>query len=217
MNKCFIIASMPFNSMPLTPDTGDKIICADAGLLNCERFCLTPHVIVGDFDSLGYVPQGSEVIRLPVEKDDTDTGFAIKLAIKEGFRDIIIYGALGGKPDHTFANIQLLHYCAENNTDCLLLSDDYYITAVKNSKKTFPGRGKEKRFSVFAIGGDARGVTLEGMRYPLENGSLKCSFPLGVSNSITADEALVEVEEGVLVVMGEYKENYSSNFRSNMP
>ncbi len=203
MKKCFIIASVPFGSMPETPDEGDMVISADAGLINCEKFSLMPDLIVGDFDSLGYVPDGNGVIRLPVEKDDTDTSFAVKYAIENGFRKIIIYGAVGGKPDHTMANIQLLSYCAERDTDCELISDDFYITAVSNGEKTFPSRGKDKRFSVFAVGGDAHGVSLEGVKYKLKNANLKSSFPLGVSNSITEDKAVVKVKEGILLVMAE--------------
>ena len=153
----------------------------------------------GDFDSLGVAPKHPNVMQLPVEKDDTDTVFAIKTGLEKGYRHFYIYGGLGGKrSDHTIANLQSLLYLANRKARGWLFGENCVWTAIKNSSITLKGEGN---VAVFCFDGVARGVTLKGLKYELQNAEGTSDFPIGVSNSMAAEEATVEVTDGALLVM----------------
>ncbi len=166
---------------------------------------LTPHLIVGDFDSLGRVPEGNNIIRHPVEKDDTDTMLAIKTGLERGYRDFLLYGCLGGRLDHAYANLQALVFLARRGASGWLLGESLAVTAIRNGRLDF-GADHEGVISVFCPDGEARGVTLTGLHYPLQDAVLTSAFPLGVSNRFTGEAASVSVEDGTLLVMWDTKE-----------
>ena len=156
-------------------------------------------LVLGDFDSLGVAPKHPNVMQLPVEKDDTDTVFAIKTGLEKGYRHFYIYGGLGGKrSDHTIANLQSLLYLANRKARGWLFGENCVWTAIKNSSITLKGEGN---VAVFCFDGVARGVTLKGLKYELQNAEVTSDFPIGVSNSMAAEEATVEVTDGALLVM----------------
>lgn len=201
---CIIVGAMDPGKMAPIPESS-LLIAADGGLTHLERRGLTPHLIVGDFDSLGHIPEGDNIIRHPAEKDDTDTMLAIKTGLAKGFREFILYGCLGGRPDHTYANLQSLTYLAEHNASGFLLGAGIAATVIRNSRLDFlPGH--QGTISVFCPNGEARGVTLTGLYYPLQDAELTSGFPLGVSNEFTGKPASVIVEEGSLLVMWEIPE-----------
>ena len=117
MKKCVIFAGGDFEIADFAErDRGLFAICADGGYRHAESVGLKPDVFIGDFDSFdGLLPENIEVHRSVPEKDDTDTMLAVKYAIENNFNYIIIYGGLGGRFDHTFANIQTLIYAFEKN------------------------------------------------------------------------------------------------------
>lgn len=188
-----------------SPEEGDLLLAADGGLTHLERRGLTPHLIVGDFDSLGRVPEGNNIIRHPVEKDDTDTMLAIKTGLERGYRDFVLYGCLGGRLDHAYANLQALVFLARRGASGWLLGEGLAVTAVRNGRLDF-GADHEGVISVFCPDGEARGVTLTGLHYPLQDAVLTSAFPLGVSNRFTGEAASVSVEDGTLLVMWDTKE-----------
>jgi len=158
--------------------------------------------IVGDFDSLGRLPEGSNVIRHPVEKDDTDMMLAVKTGLDRGCGVFLLYGGLGGRLDHTYANLQTLEYLALRGASGFLLGDGMAVTVLHEASLSFPA-GRRGTLSVFCPGGGARGVTLTGLHYPLRDAVLTSSFPLGVSNEFTGAPARVSVREGSLLLMWE--------------
>ena len=178
------------------------VIAADGGLRYLEEQAITPDLVVGDFDSLGRVPEGGNILRHPVEKDDTDTMLAVKLGLAQGCDTFLLYGCTGGRPDHTYANYQTLSYLAKNDARGYLAGDGWVITVIRKDSLCFP-KGMEGTVSVFCPDGEASGVTLKGLYYSLENGSLTGSFPLGVSNHFTDEYAEVSVSDGSLLVMWE--------------
>lgn len=188
-----------------SPEEGDLLLAADGGLVHLERQGLVPHLIVGDFDSLGHVPEGNNIIRHPVEKDDTDTMLAIKTGLERGYRDFVLYGCLGGRLDHAYANLQALVFLARRGAAGWLLGGGLAVTAVRNGRLEF-GAGREGVISVFCPDGEARGVTLTGLHYPLRDAVLTSAFPLGVSNRFTGAAASVSVEDGTLLVLWDVKE-----------
>ena len=199
MKQCVIFCAAGFDGL-LEPLTGEEyIIAADGGLKYTKALGLKPQAIIGDFDSLHYIPTGAEVF--PVEKDDTDSMLAIKLGLRKGFDRYLIYGGLDGERlDHTVANYQALQYLADRGARGVLIGRDFCATVIRDGAVTFPG-GLEGDISVFCMGPDATGVTIEGLYYPLENGTLTAGFPLGVSNHFTAAPARVAVQSGSLLIL----------------
>ncbi len=197
-HECYIIAAGDFFGLKDQPDDSDYVIAADAGYDYCRKNGIAPDLILGDFDSLGEIPDCPNVLTLPVEKDDTDTFYAAKLGLEKGYRSFFIYGALGGKrSDHSIANMQLLVYLANRSSRGWLFGESCIWTAVKNGSIKLCGNGD---VSVFCIDGKAEGVTLKGLKYELDNAVICSEHPLGVSNHLDG-EALITVGEGCLLVM----------------
>ena len=189
----------------LPPKKNDLLIAADGGLDHLSRRHLTPHLIVGDFDSLGRVPEGDNIIRHPVEKDDTDTMLAVKTGLARGYQKFLLYGCLGGRLDHTYANLQALLYLARRGAAGFLLGQGMAASVIRNEKLHFSS-SHAGNISVFCPDGEARGVTLAGLHYPLRDAVLDSGFPLGVSNQFTGRPASVSVRDGALLVMWDHPE-----------
>ncbi len=200
MSVCYIIAAGDCNSIVIDKKIGDLIIAADKGLEHCRKFSVLPDIVVGDFDSLGFVPDHENVISLPVEKDDTDTSFAIKYAMDKGYRKFVIFGGLGGRrSDHTFANIAMLSFISKNGGNGVLAGDGFCITSVTDGSISFD-ESLQGDISVFSFDEKADGVTESGLKYELYNATLYNSAPLGVSNSFTGQKSCVEVNKGTLII-----------------
>ncbi|HAN20198.1 MAG: thiamine diphosphokinase [Clostridiales bacterium GWF2_36_10] len=182
------------------PKQGDLVIAADGGYLNLQKIGYSSDLIIGDFDSLEFIPQGENVIRLPKEKNDTDTLFAVKIGLDKGYKNFVIYGGIGGRLDHTFANIQTLAYIAEYGGRGFLVGEGNAITAIKNSEIEF-SKDKKGIISVFCNGSKATGVYLTGLKYPLINYTLTSDMPLGVSNEFIGIESSVSVRNGMLIII----------------
>jgi thiamine pyrophosphokinase len=199
MKKCVIFCAADFDSLLSPLEADDLVIAADGGLRHTDALQIEPDVILGDFDSLGYIPKDSRVF--PVEKDDTDMMLAIRLGLQRGCRAFYLYGAMDGpRLDHTVANLQSLGYLAEHGAYGYLIGRDYIATCLKGETLVFSDRA-EGIVSVFCQGADARGVTLEGLQYPMENGTLTAHFPLGVSNHFIGRQARIRVKEGILLCL----------------
>ena len=199
MGKCVIFCAAEFDTLAEELRPGDHIIAADGGLRHTEKAGISPHEILGDFDSLGYTPQGSRVF--PVEKDDTDAMLAVRRGLELGYREFILYGSLDGpRLDHTVANFQTLQFLADRGAAGYLVGARQMVTVVKDGSIRFPA-GCEGTLSLFCMGADAEGVTLEGLYYPLEKGTLTAGFPLGCSNHFTGKEAGISVDNGSLLVI----------------
>lgn len=203
MDTCIIFGAAEFDGLLMPVCPGDFIIAADGGLRHTQALGLRPDEIIGDFDSLGYVPEAGVVF--PVEKDDTDTMLAVRRGLELGLRRYVIYGGMDGKRlDHTLANFQTLCFLAQHGAVGFLVGRDYIACAVKDGTLRFPA-GAEGDFSLFCLGKDAKGVTIRGLYYEAEDITLTSSFPLGVSNHFTGKEAAVTVEDGTLLALWERK------------
>ena len=197
MSKCVIFCAGELDLPAVSTDPGDLIIAADGGVRHTEKLGICPHVILGDFDSLGYAPAGAQVF--PVEKDDTDAMLAVREGLNRGFREFVLYGALEGpRLDHTVANLQTLQFLADRGASGYLVGRHQTVTVVKEATLRFPA-GTSGTISLFCMGADARGVTLTGLHYPLTDGILTPGFPLGVSNHFTGGVATVTVKTGSLL------------------
>ena len=198
---CLIISGAPECYFPVSFTKADFVIACDAGYIHAQRADIVPDVIIGDFDSyLGDMPGGVEIIRTKPEKDDTDTMMALKLAIRRGYRRIMLVGALGGRIDHMLANISLIAFAATKGADLQIVDGHHQIFAVRDGKRRVP-RSSWRNLSVFAFDTECTGVTLRGVKYPLEGAVLTNTFALGVSNEFTEDIAEISVESGILIVV----------------
>lgn len=199
MGTCLIFCAGGFDALaePVLP--GDYVIAADGGLRHTQALGLKCDAILGDFDSLGYVPAGANVF--PVEKDDTDAMLAARHGLAAGFRRFVFYGALDGpRLDHTVANLQTLQFLADAGAVGYLAGLSYMATVIKRETVTFPETA-EGILSLFCMGAAASGVTLRGLKYPLDRGTLTSGFPLGVSNHFAGEKAAVTVESGSLLAL----------------
>ena len=206
MGKCIIFCAAGFDT-PVEPiEKEDFVIAADGGLVHTQKLNIVPNEILGDFDSLGHIPEGANVFQ--VEKDDTDAMLAVRKGLALGYREFMLYGSLDGpRLDHTIANFQTLQFLADREACGYLIGKEYLVTVVKNGRLCFPA-GCTGTVSVFCLGADATGVTLTGLYYPLENGTLTAGFPLGVSNHFTGEAAEISVENGSLLVLWDRKNGF---------
>ena len=197
---CYIVGACPPGEIRFAPGRPAFVIAADKGLVHLEAQGIRPDLIVGDFDSLGRVPAGDNILRHPVEKDDTDTALALSEGWSRGYRNFHIYGSLGGRLDHTLANVQLLCGLVEQGGQGMLVGPGLTVTAVHNGTLELEGE-TGRTLSIFCLGEPAHGVTLEGLKYPLQGATMTAQVPLGVSNEFLGGPARITVERGTLVVM----------------
>ena len=200
---CYIVGAGEFYG-EFTPTKGDLVIAADGGYSKLTELGITPDVLVGDMDSLPCrLPSGGvEIIRHPVEKDETDAYLAYRIGRERGYTDFMLYGGVGGRPDHTFANYSLLYGAKLDGYSITLVDKDYDIFVINNESVTLIGECG-KTFSVFAIGGECSSVTIQGAKYCCESVTLTEAFSLGVSNSFVGTPVYVSAEGGALLVMKE--------------
>lgn len=199
MGKCVIFCAADFSGLAAEIQEDDYVIAADGGLKHTEILGIVPHEILGDFDSLGYVPTGARVF--PVEKDDTDAMLAVRQGLDLGYSEFHIYGSLDGpRLDHTVANFQTLQYLADHGAVGYLIGTRQLVTVIQNGDIRFPA-GCRGTISLFCMGGKAENVNIAGLYYSLKDGTLTPGFPLGVSNHFTGEEAIISIRNGSLLVI----------------
>lgn len=182
----------------LRPD--DYILCCDSGLGYAERLHLRPSLIVGDFDSHAKPETETEVIALPREKDDTDTVYAAREAVRRGFEEFLLIGVTGRRFDHTFGNISLLLWLDKMGKKARIL-DDYSEMEIVSGSPAEIG-GEFPYFSLLNISGTARGITIRGAKYPLDNAEIRSDYQYGISNEVLPGQtASVTVREGCLLLV----------------
>ena len=208
MKECVIFCAAECDGLARPIGQDAFVIAADGGLRHTKTLGITPNAGLGDFDSLGYTPEGANVF--PVEKDDTDAMLAVRLGLEQGCDEFLLYGSLDGpRLDHTVANFQTLQFLTDHGAVGYLIGKTTMVTVVKNGKITFPA-GLSGTISVFCMGPDAEGVTETGLFYGVENGTLASGFPLGVSNHFTGEAAEISVKNGSLLVLWERKAGFPS-------
>ena len=205
---CYVVGAMSLSlALKPTPAPGDYVIAADRGFDSLMAYGVNPDLVVGDFDSLGHTPNHPNVIQLPAEKVDTDMVFALRRGLELGYRRFVLLGGVGGRLEHTFANLQLLDWLTTQGAVGFLAGEKTVATALRSGSITFPP-SMSGYLSVFCNSGTAHGVTLSNLKFPLEGQTISGSFPLGVSNEFTGQAATVSVEEGSLLLLWEDKGDF---------
>lgn len=199
-NICYIIGAGDVDTASYKAEKDDFIICADGGYKYKDILGRECNLVIGDFDSLGSVPDTENKIVVPCEKDDTDMALAVFEGMKRGYKTFVIFGGLGGdRFDHSIANIQLLNNIASRDCTGFLVQGERIFTCIKNSSVTFD-ESCDGYLSVFSLSDISKGVTLRNLKYELENGVLYNNKVLGASNEFTGKKAFVSVEEGSLLL-----------------
>lgn len=181
----------------------DWIVAADGGSRHCRALGITPSVLIGDLDSAdpaqvsAWRQAGIEVIPYPPEKNMTDLELALWLALDRGAGEILVLGAMGGRWDHSLANVMLTAHPALRRIP-LTLSDGRQQARLLHGEGRWQGNPGDM-VSLIPIGGDAAGVTTAGLRYPLQDGTLDFGSSRGLSNVLTGSEASVSVRRGMLL------------------
>lgn len=197
---CYIIGAGENYGLDFTSTTEDFVIAADAGIRYLEQCGLTADLVIGDFDSLDDIPAHPNTKELNPEKDDTDMFAAVREGIKTGYTVFHIYCGMGGRIDHTIANIQTLAYLSQKGMQGFLFGKDSIITAITNRKISFD-KVPSGYISVFSHTEKSEGVYLQNLKYELNNATLTNTFPLGVSNEFIGKESSISVNDGTLLIV----------------
>lgn len=203
MQRCVIIGNADISEYErvknsLKPD--DFFVFCDGGLKHMEGLGVKPDLIVGDFDSGKDPHMDVETITLPCEKDDTDTFYAVKEAVRRGFEDFLLTGVVGNRFDHTMGNISILLYLDSLGKKGTII-DDYSEMEVVSDKPVYVEDGYSY-FSLLNMTGCAKGIKIEGAKYPLDDGEITCDYQYGISNEVLpGGKACVSVREGRLLLV----------------
>ncbi|WP_411342632.1 thiamine diphosphokinase [Paenibacillus sp. WLX1005] len=186
----------------------DFVIGADRGALFLVEHGIRPHLAIGDFDSLQdqhiqleQIRENSDelVVFDPVDKNWSDTEAAFEAAMQRHIQNMVIFGALGTRFDHTIANVQLLVRAVQHQVHCVIQDMNNYISLTSTSsivhKLEYP------YVSLLPITSEVTGIYLEGFQYPLENATLRMGQSLGISNHLAADQGKVTIEGGLLMII----------------
>lgn len=203
MERCVIVGGADINNYAFIRKklcADDYVIFCDSGLKHLENLQVQPSQIVGDFDSHENPHLDVETIVLPCEKDDTDTVFAVKEAIKRGFNDFLLIGVVGARLDHTLGNVSILLYLDSlGKKGCII--DDYSEMEIISDKPVSVS-DRYSFFSLLNITGCAKGITITGAKYPLVDGEITCEYQYGISNEIIPGQtALISVGIGKLLLI----------------
>ncbi len=188
--KAWLAGGGDFYADGFKPNKNDIVIAVDAGFAQLEEIGITPNLVVGDFDSLKFVPNHPNIEQHPCIKDDTDTMLAAKKGIELGCDEFYIFGGTGGRIDHTLGNIQVLAYLAENGKIGYITDKNYIITAIQNSSIVFSSK-HSGYISLLPLGAKEAKVTLTGLKYELDRSPLPFDRPLGISNEFTGKKAKI--------------------------
>ncbi len=207
IRKCAVIGAAPVTDGSVFDEMeqGSYVICADGGMDSALKYGLKPDLVIGDFDSteMESPPAGVETIRLKTEKDDTDMLAAVMEGLKRGYRDFVLYGALGGERfDHSFANLCVLQYLVKNGCKALICDGHCRVFLINDGRLILSGVSG-KTVSVYPFGGASCMVSYMGLKYPLTRAVLTSDNPRGTSNVVVGSSAQITVHSGSALIIVE--------------
>ena len=207
MRRCVIVGGADisnYDRIIAHIKSDDFVIFCDSGLKHMEKIAVKPSLIVGDFDSHENPKLDIETIVLPCEKDDTDTVFALKEAVRRGCTDFLLIGVIGARLDHTLGNVYILEYLDELGLKGKII-DDYSEMELVSHEPAYI-EDSYAFFSLINITGTAKGVAIENAKYLLNDAEITCGYQYGVSNEVISGQtAKVSVKEGKLLLIKDYQ------------
>ena len=214
--RCIVITSYSETKIKsnIEINSGDFVLCADGGLEFAREEKIVPDIIIGDFDScsLSTVVESTENdpaysnteinSEIP-EKDDTDTLMCVKYGLEKGYTKFVIIGGLGGRFDHTIANIQTLSYILDNGGSGWILDGSNKVTMINDNSELVLYPEDSSYFSLYSYSEKCTGVSVINAKYPLEGAVLTQSFPIGTSNEFknTDEPTTIKVKNGKLLII----------------
>lgn len=211
--KCLIIGAGDLTLGEIQVQENDLVIAVDGGFSYCGVLGVEPDILIGDFDSVSKEEKAAieslkeqipeRIIELCPEKDDTDMLAALRLGLERGYRSFRIYAGTGGRLEHTIANIQCLLFLKHHDAVGYLMDGTGMIFVMCNEAVHFQ-KNMEGYLSLFALGKEAKGITIQGMKYPLKDYTMTNDYPIGISNEFIGEEGMVSVEDGELVGIIQY-------------
>ena len=204
MKSCALVAACDFNEADFSKHWKggefDAVVAVDGGYAHLEAISCVPDLVIGDFDSLGYIPDDMNVIVHPSHKNASDLELALDYLEDAGYVKAVIYGALGGRLDHSVANLQMCTRFAERGMDVELVGVDSTVKILVGPDCFELPLLNEGTVSVFSAIEESWGVTETGMEYPLDDATLTNRTTLGLSNELVGRPASVSVDAGTLYV-----------------
>ncbi len=203
MRRCVIIGGAEIRNYDavrkyLVPE--DYCIYCDCGLKHAGALGYAPDLVIGDFDSHAMPEDLHNVIVLPTVKDDTDTIFAVKEALRRGYDDFVLVGVTGGKLDHTLGNVYALMMLKSHGAKAMIVDDYSEIEIISAGEVRHVGKGC-RFFSLLNISGTAKGITITGAKYNLNDAEITSEYQYGISNEVSGDEAVITLKEGNLLLI----------------
>ena len=206
MRRCVIVGGADisnYDRINTIITSEDYVIFCDSGLKHMQKLAAMPSLIVGDFYSHENPQLDIETIVLPCEKDDTDTVFALKEAVRRGCTDFLLIGVIGARLDHTLGNVYILEYLDELGLKGKII-DDYSEMALVSREPAYI-EDLYAFFSLINITGIAKGITIENAKYPLKDGEITCGYQYGISNEVISGKiAKVSIQDGKLLLIKNY-------------
>ena len=197
---CYIVGAGEEDGVIFAPQPKDCVIAADGGFAYLVARGIRVDLAVGDFDSLPHRPEGVPVVPLERDKDETDMFAAARIGIDRGYACFHIHCGMGGRIDHTMANMQLLAFLSQRGMRALLFGRDCVLTALTNGILAL-GAHHRGYVSVFSHAERSTGVFLRGLKYRLDDATVSNTFPIGVSNEFTGKPSVITVEKGTLLIV----------------
>lgn len=208
MKTCYIVCALDC-TLDFNISDEDIVIAADKGYEQLKKSGYRPNVVIGDFDSYVGKINCENIIKYPVKKDDTDSALAVEYAINHGYKNIVIYGAIGGTLDHTIANISLLSRYSIKGINIVLIDENNVLFAISDRNITFDEKAVG-RISVFSATERSLGVVEKGLLYELDEVEMKSNISVGVSNEFIGRKSVISVKKGTLLIYTS-KENYNNH------
>ena len=203
MKRCVIITALLDCELSeiYKKQAGDYIICADGGMDIAKKNSITPDISIGDLDSTENLKADSSFIKFPKEKDDTDTMLCLRHGLEQGYKEFVIIGGIGGRLDHTIANLQTLAFAKKMGAKASLHSKNAYCKLITDGESAEIKKQDDFYLSLFSYSEKCEGVSVSGTKYELKDGSLENSFPLGVSNEFASNTATISIKKGTLLIV----------------
>ena len=204
MSTCALVGASDFNALHFREmaDSGafDYVIAVDGGLAHLEGIGVKPDMAMGDFDSLGYIPKGLRVAQFSRNKDESDMELALRRAKSMRYGDVFVYGGLGGRLDHTMANMQLFSYFSEQGMYVTAIDEASAVTFLTGPDTFELPASEAGTVSVFSMNDKSEGVFERGLKWELDDAALTNRTSLGLSNEFTGEAVMIGVESGTIAI-----------------
>ncbi len=197
--KCILIGAGEMKEENISLQKNDFVIAVDGGYQYCLKLHIRPQLVVGDFDSYPHSISHVEVLRSQPEKDDTDMMLAIQAGLERGYDEFVMYGAMGGRLEHTIGNIQCLNYLCQKKAHGVLVSQNSRVEVLCEGSRCFDA-SMRGYISVFSLVEESL-ISIENLKYPLDHKGLSNATTLGVDNEFIGKESKITLHRGCICIV----------------